>query len=131
MQDFNERALPEEGNLMQNRKMRATWVSSVINLDWPSASSLTIRDEAERIKRQKEELTGILDDIVAMNMNTVVFQVVPCADALYASDLLPWSKYLTGTLGKIPASTPLPGRLNRLTPETLSFMLGSIRTASQ
>lgn len=87
---------------MQNRKMRATWVSGVINLDWPSASSLTIRDDVERIKWQKEELTGILDDIVAMNMNAVIFQVVPCADVLYASDLLPWSKYLTGTLGKNP-----------------------------
>lgn len=107
MQDVNEWTPPEEGNLMQNRKMRATWVSSVINLDWPSASSLTIRDDAARIKRQKEELTGILDDIVAMNMNAVIFQVVPCADALYASDLLPWSKYLTGTLGKNPGFDPL------------------------
>ncbi|WP_258875450.1 glycoside hydrolase family 10 protein [Pantoea ananatis] len=92
---------------MQNRKMRATWVSSVMNLDWPSASSLTIRDDATRIKRQKEELTGILDDIVAMNMNAVIFQVVPCSDALYASELLPWSKYLTGTLGKNPGFDPL------------------------
>lgn len=87
--------------------MRATWVSSVINLDWPSASSLAIKNDAERIKRQKEELVSILDDIVAMNMNTVIFQVVPCADALYASDLLPWSKYLTGTLGKNPGFDPL------------------------
>jgi len=92
---------------MQNRKMRATWVSSVINLDWPSASSLTIRDDAERIKRQKEELIGILDDIVSTSMNAVIFQVVPCADALYASDLLPWSKYLTGTLGKNSGFDPL------------------------
>lgn len=92
---------------MQNRKMRATWVSSVINLDWPSASSPTFLDNTERIKRQKEELISILDDIVAMNMNAVIFPVVPCADALYASDLLPRSKYLTGTLGKNPGFDPL------------------------
>lgn len=92
---------------MKNVEMRATWVSSVINLDWPSASTLTVKDEAERIKRQKEELTSILDDIVAMNMNAVILQVVPSADALYASDLLPWSKYLTGTLGKNPGFDPL------------------------
>lgn len=93
--------------MMKNGNMRATWVSSVINLDWPSASSLTIQDDAARVKRQKEELISILDDIVAMNMNAVIFQVVPCADALYASDLLPWSKYLTGTLGKNPGFDPL------------------------
>ncbi|RMQ63987.1 hypothetical protein ALP99_04998, partial [Pseudomonas syringae pv. tomato] len=78
-----------------NKNLKATWVATVTNLDWPSASSLTITDEAARVSTQKEELTGILDDIVAMKMNAVIFQVVPCADALYASDLLPWSKYLT------------------------------------
>lgn len=92
---------------MKNRIMRSTWVCSVINLDWPSASSRTIRDDASRIKRQKEEMINIFNDIVAMNMNAVIFQVVPCADALYASDLLPWSKYLTGTLGKNPGFDPL------------------------
>ncbi|KGK92298.1 glycoside hydrolase, partial [Pseudomonas syringae pv. tomato] len=90
-----------------NKNLKATWVATVTNLDWPSASSLTITDEAARVSTQKEELTGILDDIVAMKMNAVIFQVVPCADALYASDLLPWSKYLTGTLGKNPGFDPL------------------------
>ncbi|WP_010219135.1 glycoside hydrolase family 10 protein, partial [Pseudomonas syringae group genomosp. 3] len=90
-----------------NKNLKATWVATVTNLDWPSALSLTITDEAARVSTQKEELTGILDDIVAMKMNAVIFQVVPCADALYASDLLPWSKYLTGTLGKNPGFDPL------------------------
>ncbi|EGH49892.1 hypothetical protein PSYPI_48802, partial [Pseudomonas syringae pv. pisi str. 1704B] len=34
--------------------------------DWPSASSLAITDEAARVSAQKEELTGILDDIAAI-----------------------------------------------------------------
>ncbi|MBM1212946.1 glycoside hydrolase family 10 protein, partial [Pseudomonas syringae] len=63
-----------------NKNLKATWVATVTNLDWPSALSLTITDEAARVSTQKEELTGILDDIVAMKMNAVIFQVVPCAD---------------------------------------------------
>lgn len=90
-----------------NKNLKATWVATVTNLDWPSVSSLAITDEAARVSAQKEELTGILDDIAAMKMNAVIFQVVPCADAFYASDLLPWSKYLTGTLGKNPGFDPL------------------------
>ncbi|WP_325175723.1 family 10 glycosylhydrolase [Erwinia tracheiphila] len=92
---------------MQNRKMRAMWVASVFNLDWPSSSTLAITDDDERVKKQKDELTRILDDLAAVNMNTVIFQVVPCADALYSSKLLPWSKYLTGSLGKNPGFDPL------------------------
>ncbi|WP_445379632.1 glycoside hydrolase family 10 protein [Pseudomonas syringae] len=89
------------------KNLKATWVATVTNLDWPSVSSLAITDEAARVNTQKEELTRILDDLVAMKMNAVIFQVVPCADAFYASDLLPWSKYLTGTLGKNPGFDPL------------------------
>ncbi len=90
-----------------NKNLKATWVATVTNLDWPSVSSVAITDEAARVSKQKEELTGILDEIVAMKMNAIIFQVVPCADAFYASDLLPWSKYLTGTLGKNPGFDPL------------------------
>ncbi len=35
-------------------------------------------------------------------MNAVILQVRPSADALYPSELYPWSKYLTGTQGTAP-----------------------------
>src|SRR5690349_7508362 len=35
-------------------------------------------------------------------MNAVVVQVRPAADAFYASDLEPWSYWLTGRQGEIP-----------------------------
>lgn len=51
----------------------------------------------------KQELTDILDKAEAMHFNAVFFQVRPTADALYRSDLYPWSVYLTGTQGQAPA----------------------------
>ena len=48
------------------KNLKATWVATVTNLDWPSVSSLAITDEAARVNTQKEELTSILDDLVAM-----------------------------------------------------------------
>ncbi|MDG6387703.1 glycoside hydrolase family 10 protein, partial [Pseudomonas syringae] len=46
-----------------NKNLKATWVATVTNLDWPSVSSVAITDEAARVSKQKEELTGILDEI--------------------------------------------------------------------
>ncbi|MGL9751225.1 MAG: family 10 glycosylhydrolase [Symbiopectobacterium sp.] len=76
------------------KQLRATWVSSVINLDWPSKSTLSITNDEEKINAQKNELILILDEIKKMNMNTIMLQIKPCADALYRSEILPWSKYL-------------------------------------
>ncbi|WP_165393862.1 glycoside hydrolase family 10 protein, partial [Candidatus Williamhamiltonella defendens] len=91
----------------KNRHFRASWVASVINLDWPSKTSTEIFSEQERILVQKKELIQILEQAVKMRMNAIVLQVKPEADALYASDILPWSSYLTGTLGKNPGYDPL------------------------
>ena len=77
------------------REFRAVWVASVSNIDWPSRPGLS--SEA-----QQAELLAILDRAVALNMNAVILQVRPAADALYASGIEPWSPYLTGTMGKAP-----------------------------
>ena len=37
-----------------------------------------------------------------MNLNALIFQVRPAADALYPSALEPWSEYLTGEQGRAP-----------------------------
>jgi uncharacterized lipoprotein YddW (UPF0748 family) len=54
------------------------------------------------VEQQKEEAIAILERIKELNMNTVVFQVRPQADAFYKSELEPWSYYLTGEQGKAP-----------------------------
>jgi uncharacterized lipoprotein YddW (UPF0748 family) len=78
------------------REFRGVWVASVSNLDWPSRPGLTSDD-------QKAELIAILDKVRDMRMNAVILQVRPGGDALYASELEPWSEYLTGTMGVAPS----------------------------
>lgn len=76
--------------------MRAVWVATVNNIDWPSTNNLSTA-------QQKAELIAILDRAAGLKLNTVILQVRPACDALYASALEPWSEYLTGTMGKAPS----------------------------
>ncbi len=77
------------------REMRAVWVATVANIDWPSKPGL-------KVDVQKKEAIAILEKVKELNMNTVVLQIRPQADALYNSNLEPWSYYLTGEQGKAP-----------------------------
>lgn len=76
-------------------EFRAVWVATVNNIDWPSKPGLTA-------ERQKTEVIEILDLHHNLNMNAIIMQVRPAADAFYPSRLGPWSRYLTGTPGKAP-----------------------------
>lgn len=77
------------------REFRAVWVATVGNIDWPSKPGLSTEE-------QQREALAILDTVVALHMNAVIYQVRPHCDALYASSLEPWSYYLTGTQGLPP-----------------------------
>lgn len=77
------------------REFRAAWVSTVANIDWPSKQNLSAA-------KQQEEAIAILDRAKAMNLNAIVLQVRPAADAIYASEIEPWSEYLSGAQGKAP-----------------------------
>lgn len=81
-------------------EFRAAWVATVYNIDWPSAPGLPIEE-------QKSQARAILDRLAALKMNAVILQVRPHADAFYASDLEPWSHWLTGKMGKSPGYDPL------------------------
>ena len=78
------------------REFRGTWVPTVGNSCWPSKSGLTTA-------QQQTELIALLDRAVELKLNAVIFQVRPACDALYKSDLEPWSEYLTGTQGRVPS----------------------------
>lgn len=77
------------------REFRAAWVATVANINWPSKPGLSV-------EVQKQEAIALLEFLQSHNFNAVVLQVRPQADALYKSDLEPWSYYLTGTQGKAP-----------------------------
>ena len=80
------------------REFRAVWITSVLNLDWPSANNLSVT-------KQKKELIGLLDSLHNLHFNAVFFQVRPCSDALYKSNIEPWSRYLSEKQGAAP--TPM------------------------
>lgn len=77
-------------------EMRGVWVSSVYNLDFPAAPT-TDPDIL------RAETDAILDNCVKWGLNAVFLQVRPTSDALYDSDIFPWSSWLTGTPGAAPA----------------------------
>ncbi|MFZ4724316.1 MAG: glycoside hydrolase family 10 protein [Paludibacter sp.] len=79
----------------KKREMRAVWIATVANIDWPSQRNLTS-------KAQRVEMRKLLDDLVKNNMNTIVIQIRPTADAFYPSALEPWSHWLTGKQGVKP-----------------------------
>jgi uncharacterized lipoprotein YddW (UPF0748 family) len=78
------------------REFRAAWVSTVANIDWPSRAGLPVA-------KQQAEAIAILDRAKALNLNAIVLQVRPSADAIYPSELEPWTEYLTGQQGKPPS----------------------------
>ena len=85
----------------KDEEMRAVWVSSIYNLDFPSV------ENKGNATAQKAEFSQKLDKFKAAGINTVFVQVRPKGDALYSSSLNPWSEVLTGTQGQDPGYDPL------------------------
>jgi uncharacterized lipoprotein YddW (UPF0748 family) len=77
------------------REFRAAWVATVANINWPSKPGLTT-------KEQQDEAIALLDFLQTNHFNAAILQVRPQCDALYKSDIEPWSYYLTGQQGKAP-----------------------------
>lgn len=78
------------------REFRAAWVATVTNIDWPSQVGLSS-------EKQREEIRTIVDRAQMLRLNAIVLQVRPSADAIYPSQLEPWTEYLTGREGEPPA----------------------------
>jgi uncharacterized lipoprotein YddW (UPF0748 family) len=86
-----------------DRELRGAWISTVYNGVWPSATGLSMT-------AAKAELVGIFDALAGAHMNAVFFQVRSESDAVYASSLEPWSRFLTGTQGQDPGWILSPSR---------------------
>ncbi len=78
------------------REFRAAWVATVANIDWPSKAGLPVA-------QQQAEIIAMVERARELNLNTLIVQARPGADALYASTLEPWSEYLTGEQGRPPS----------------------------
>jgi uncharacterized lipoprotein YddW (UPF0748 family) len=78
------------------REMRAAWIATVRNIDWPSEPGLPTA-------KQQAQLLALIEKAADLRLNALIFQVRPAGDALYKSDLEPWSPFLTGKMGQAPS----------------------------
>ncbi len=74
------------------REFRGAWLHVIGQTQWQSKST----EQAKQYIREQ------LDKLHDAGCNAVIFQVRPTADALYKSELEPWSAWLTGKRGKAP-----------------------------
>lgn len=73
--------------------LRGVYIATVSNINYPTKPGL----DADELAR---ELDVIVENVKKANLNAVFFQVRPCADAFYESNIFPTSKYLSGEQGK-------------------------------
>ncbi len=83
-----------------SREFRSAWSACIYNLDWPSSPR-------SGPAQQQAELITILNKMKALKMNAIIFQVRPNSDAVYASQLEPWSAWVSGSMGRSPGYDPL------------------------
>lgn len=85
-------ALSVSGQEAPKREFRGAWLHVVGPVQY----------HAKTTDQAKQYIIKQLDLLKNAGCNAVIFQVRPTADALYQSEIEPWSGYLTGTRGKAP-----------------------------
>ncbi len=80
----------------QKREFRAAWIATVSNIDWPSKPGLPASE-------QQQQFIHRLDQLQEIGCNAVIVQVRPASDAFYPSEYEPWSRFLTGAVGRPPS----------------------------
>lgn len=75
-----------------NREFRGAWIQCV------NGQFMGMSTEA-----MQNDLIHQLDELKRDGINTIIFQVRAECDALYESDIEPWSRFLTGQQGKAPS----------------------------
>ena len=81
----------QTGSAYPKREFRAAWIQSVNG-----------QFRGMPTEKLKQNLIGQLNSLQKAGINAIIFLVRPEADALYASRLEPWSRFLTGVQGKAP-----------------------------
>ena len=84
-------------------EVRAVWLTTLGGLDWPK----NYAHDGMGIQQQKEDLCRMLDQLKAINVNTVLFQTRVRATSAYPSDIEPWEGSFSGVPGKTPGYDPL------------------------
>ncbi len=80
------------GNDTKKREFRGAWIQCV-NGQFQGMSTAAMQ----------QNLLNQLNVLKSQGANAIIFQVRPECDALYQSDIEPWSKFLTGKQGQAPS----------------------------
>lgn len=75
------------------REFRGAWLHVIGQSQWMNKST----------EQAKAYIRDQFDKLKDAGCNAVIFQVRPTADAMYKSDLEPWTYWLTGKRGKAPS----------------------------
>lgn len=78
------------------RELRGSWIATVHNINWPSRPGLPVA-------QQQAELKRLIQSAHDHGLNCLIFQVRPASDALYESQIEPWSAYLNGLMSLAPS----------------------------
>ena len=76
-------------------EFRGVWIATVNNIDWP-------QKDQHHVDSQKLAFIDLLDFYASHHYNAVIVQIRTAGDALYPTDLAPWSRFLTGKEGLPP-----------------------------
>lgn len=75
----------------RTKEIRGVWVSTVANIDL----NQWVDDQ-----QYKNEIISILNRAQSLNMNTIFFQIRSMNDAMYPSELAPYSRFIKGAQGE-------------------------------
>lgn len=107
-------ARAESGGPLPARQFRALWIASVENIDFPSRTGRSPEE-------LRAEFEGWLDLARDLNLNAVISQIRPTADAFWPSPHEPWSAYLTGAQGEDPGYDVLEHQVRAAHERNLEF----------
>ncbi|GAB4189050.1 MAG: glycoside hydrolase family 10 protein [Thermoflexibacter sp.] len=82
-------------SISPKRELRAVWIATVANIDYPSRKNLHPFE-------QQDEFRALIQKHRQLGINAVFVQVRPATDAFYYSDRELWSEWLSGKQGNEP-----------------------------
>lgn len=99
--------------LSDNSKIEKPNTDGIISGVWISYNELSMKDKnGGNAEQFTKKITEMLDNCAELGINTVFLQVRPFCDAMYRSELFPWSEYLTGKQGGAVDYDPLEIAVN-------------------
>lgn len=106
--------LTKSANKHPETEFRGVWIATVANIDWPKHPS-------DPLDKKKGDYLRILNFYDSLNFNAVIVQLRTAGDALYPTELAPWSRVLSGKEGQAPETDLLPWMIGQAHDRGMEF----------